>query len=604
MTNSFEPNKRLLKILVGSNLYGSSDACIRELLQNAWDAIQLRKEQGDGAGGKIVVAYSVKSGWFEVSDDGIGMSEKAVTKSFLQVGADKLEALEIHAPVSQVGQFGIGVLSIFLLADRFEVTTKSYEEDDHAIRFSVNDLYEPVEFDRSSSSSPGTKIRVYPREDSQFSLGSLLDSVSNYARHVEGITVHSVDDDTRTIVADSWNTKSLQSERNVEGISSVNHGIIGFLPALRDNVGTLENRITICNAGFLVESEVRDLLPITTLSVGGEIDVKPHSLNIGMSRERFQRDEKWSMLGQELQEFIVHLVISELETGELTKRNTQDSDFVKRNILLWYHFLPPEPPFSNLYQLLDDRVYSTVPFNQMERARTTLESLVGQGLQDSKLYFRQIDRSIQQTLNIDDEGIPIRLSHEIRDSVRVGALRAKGFKVLDLKDHVVNVSQDNVVQTHKVHEHSLLRKCLPKRGIQLVDISEAPDSDMDMSNIESLPILRNALPIPGGLRFAFITDSKRRVVLDQANIRYVNLQNPHIQRLLRCIPDATSNLLKNKLLETLLNVEDFKLSDAREVLLQLLENQELETFAATDMAPLTKRFLSILIEDELRKLEL
>ena len=42
----FEANPRLLQLLVGSNLYPTPDVCVRELLQNAWDALELRRASG------------------------------------------------------------------------------------------------------------------------------------------------------------------------------------------------------------------------------------------------------------------------------------------------------------------------------------------------------------------------------------------------------------------------------------------------------------------------------------------------------------------------------------------------------------------------------
>ena len=68
MATRFEPNRRLLHILVGSNLYDSPNAAIRELIQNAWDAIQWRQQHGDGEGSYIRIRYSVKQRWFEVGD--------------------------------------------------------------------------------------------------------------------------------------------------------------------------------------------------------------------------------------------------------------------------------------------------------------------------------------------------------------------------------------------------------------------------------------------------------------------------------------------------------------------------------------------------------
>ena len=105
MPKRFEPNRRLLRLLVGSNLYGSPDACIRELVQNSWDAIQLRKTTGDGQGGVIHLYYSLRDRWFEVIDDGIGMDLDIVENSFLEIGQDKIDVLHRGTRDTQIGYF-------------------------------------------------------------------------------------------------------------------------------------------------------------------------------------------------------------------------------------------------------------------------------------------------------------------------------------------------------------------------------------------------------------------------------------------------------------------------------------------------------------------
>ncbi len=603
MAKRFQPHRRLLTTLVGSNLYGAPDACVRELLQNAWDAIQLRQLRGDGQGGKITVKYSVSQGWFEVIDDGIGMDQKTIEDSFFEVGQDKLAVLQVTEPVSQIGYFGIGVLSIFLLAERFEVFTKSGISDEPGIRFEVTGINESVEFFKHEQSDPGTRIRVFPKATEKFSLASLSDVVKSYARHVPGIILYSVDDDRRETVTDRWAIDNLINVREVGGISIVRSGRIGFLPALRQNSGTLENQITICNVGFLVEESVRDLVPIATIGIGGEIDLEPSALTIGMSRERIQRDQLWSNLGGQLQTFFIQTAIEELTTGELKRLPEADSEEVKRNILLWYNFLPPQPPFSELYETLDRRVYETVPFNQAERKPITLANLVKENRQGGKLYFRQIGPHTHRHENIDDDGLPIRIYREIRDSVRVSALRAKGFSVIELNLHQVNVKAQNTVQTLQIQEQPLVQKCLQKRGIDLIDITNAPASDMDMTSVEKLPILRSALTKAGGLTFAAVPDSKRRVISDQTGMMYINLRNPAVQELLELIPDAISNPLKHKLLEVYLKLEDFKLSDARETLINLLSRNDLATLATAEMAPLTKKHVEGRIRDIMQEIK-
>ena len=601
MGKRFEPHRRLLKILVGANLYGSPDACVRELLQNAWDAIQLRKQAADGKGGLITVTYSVSEGWFEVEDDGIGMDQEAIEGSFLEIGQDKLNVLGISSPLPQIGYFGIGVLSIFLLADNFEVVTKSVDSDKPAVKFTVTDIDDEVEFFIHDQSEPGTRIRVSPKSPDM--INSLPDAVKSYARHVDGVILHSVDDNSLETLTDTWDVDSLLDVRTIEPASKIRSGRIGFLPSLRKNSGTLDNRITICNAGFLVEEAVVDLVAPATFGIAGEVDLEPAAINIGMSRERIQRDECWLSLGEQLQSIFIDAAIYELESGGLKRTSIVDSDELKRNILLWYHFLPPEPPFSKLYRDLDCRVFESLPFEQVERSPTTLEKLYQEYSQYGRLYFRQMGQNVQRTQRIDDEGLSIRLSQEIKDSVRIGALRAKGFSVIELSQHQVNIRVKNTVQTHQIREQPLVQKCLQKRGLQLIDIVDAPESDMDMESIEKLPILRSALTMPGGLRFASIPDSKRRIVSDHTGTRYINLNNRSVQELLKLVPDATSNPLKNRLLEAYLVLEDFKLQEARDMLIGLLSRGDLATLARAETAPLTKKHLDSLIRDLLSGIE-
>ncbi len=570
-------------------------------MQNAWDAIQLRKKQDDGNGGQITVAYSISGSWFEVIDDGIGMDQKTIEESFFEIGEDKLEVLGISEPVSQIGYFGIGVLSIFLLADSFEVITKSVDPNEPAIHFKVMDINDQVEFSKQEQRDPGTRIRVFPKD--RDTLASLPSAVRSYARHVAGVFLHSVDDNTREPLTDTWAIDNLLSIREVNGISSIRSGRIGFLPALRKDSETLENQITICNAGFLVEEAVTDLVSETTFGIGGEIDLNPSAITIGMSRERIQRDDRWSLLGEQLQTLFIQAALDELETGGLKRLSEPDSDEVKRNILLWYHFLSPEPPFSELYATLDRRVFETLPFSQIERSPTTLANLFEESRQLGKLYFREIGSSRRHTQTIDDEGMPIRIYQEIRDGVRIGALRAKGFSVIELNQHQVNIRTENTVQTLQIQEQPLVQKCLEKHGLQLINIVNAPDSDMDLRSIEKLPILQSALTMPGGLRFASVPDSERRIISDQTKVRYLNLRSPSVQNLLKLIPDAISNPLKHRLLEAYLMIEDFKFADARGILVDLLKSENLATLAQAEMAPLTKKYVDSLICKLLQGLE-
>ena len=603
MATRFEPNRRLLHILVGSNLYDSPNAAIRELIQNAWDAIQWRQQHGDGEGSSIQIRYSIEQRWFEVVDDGYGMDEETIRNSFLAIGEDKLKVLGTDSRENQIGYFGIGVLSIFLVSNRIEITTRRVGSSSHAIYFKITGLDDPIEFEQSTEDRYGTKIRVYISTDGNFNTEDIPTIVQNYARHVSGVVVHNVDTGTSRPVADTWKL----ADGDVVGTTSDFHGIrsgqFAFSSALTEHSGTLSTDITICNAGFLVEENVYDLLPTHTLGLIGEIDLAPHSLTMGMSRERIQRDELWLALGRSLQERAISLALGELTEGVFSRRgNALDNPKTKRALLLWYHFFSSEPSLSELYDEIDKRIFETVPFSLPERADSSLTRIVGAGTEGAKLFFRQVYQPQERTQNIDDEGMPIRVSEEIRDSIRIGALRARGFEVIELDRQQVNIRRRGTVRTQQLEEYPLVQKCLQRRRIQLVDIAHATESDMDLRSIERLPILKDALNIGGGLRFAHIPDSKRRIVTDRSGVKYINLNHPNVQKLLEIIPQATSNPLKSKILDAYLKLEDYKLRDTRIALIDLLETSDLEVLASANVAPLSEKYIRTFVEELLSEM--
>ena len=603
MPKRFEPNRRLLQILVGSNLYGSPDACIRELIQNSWDAVQLRKQSGDGQGGIIEIRYSEKDNWFEVIDDGIGMDLHTIEKSFLDIGQDKLEVVNLGTRETQIGYFGIGILSIFLVADKFQVATRTLQPGAEGIRFEISGIDEEMKFIDEPYDRIGTTITVYLRSDVLFSVSSIPEYLANYARHVDGIKIFSVDDEKPLLLVQRWVTDEFEHVRNTADIPGINSCRFSFSPALRANVGTLSSEITICNAGFLAEQAAQDLLPLSTVGLIGEINVTPNTLTMGISRERIQRDNRWHELGLKLQQVFIEYALEALTEGVLQEQTSLDLEKVRRNILLWYKYLPDTEPFSLLYSTVEKRVFSNIPFLLSGRTATTLEHLLEKERNAEKLFYRDITRSTQRTEHIDDEGLPIRISQEIRDSVRVGALRANGFDVIELGIVPVNIRNGNSVQTYHIPEHELISKCLTSHGARLINIVEATDADMDLSSIEKLPILNDALSIGGGFRFADVPDSTRRVIADSTGIKYVNLRNEDIRQILDIIPGAISNPLRSRLLDAYLQLETFQFQAARRILRELLMTKDLSSLANSETAPFTKTHMERVIKELRRDLD-
>ena len=154
--------KGLIENLGGNNLYDVPshemlDIALRELIQNAKDAINARKfftESFSRGEISIRVRTEGKEQCIEIIDNGIGMSINCIKYHFLNFGSSywnsklsKEENPGLKASgFRSVGRFGIGFYSVFMVAKSVEVITKRYSKgSENAIK---------VEFPEGLTMSP------------------------------------------------------------------------------------------------------------------------------------------------------------------------------------------------------------------------------------------------------------------------------------------------------------------------------------------------------------------------------------------------------------------------------------------------------------------
>jgi hypothetical protein len=129
---------RIVENLGGAKLYGDDPTvALRELLQNAADAVQARRrfeEREEADWGKITVSIAEREGdeWLIVEDTGIGMSEMVLTGPLLDFGASFWRspmAMEefpglMSSGMRAIGRFGIGFFSVFMLGSEVRVYSR------------------------------------------------------------------------------------------------------------------------------------------------------------------------------------------------------------------------------------------------------------------------------------------------------------------------------------------------------------------------------------------------------------------------------------------------------------------------------------------------
>lgn len=159
-------------------LYSEKDIFLREVVSNASDAIsKLKKLISVGEASveetewKIEVSLDKEAGTITIFDNGIGMTQEEVVKYINQIafsGAkDFLEKYQGKTDDAQIiGHFGLGFYSVFMVSDKVEIDTKSYQEGAEAVHWeSVSGMDYAIT--PSETEERGTYITLHIAEDSK-----------------------------------------------------------------------------------------------------------------------------------------------------------------------------------------------------------------------------------------------------------------------------------------------------------------------------------------------------------------------------------------------------------------------------------------------------
>jgi len=161
----FTVDLRGLVEILSHHLYRNERVYLRELVQNAHDAIRAREALGHDVAGSIEIVPARGYEQLVVRDNGIGLTADDM-RSLLSIIGSTSKRADVAAVRRQfLGQFGIGLLSCFLVADTIEVISRSARTPDApTVRwvgesdgtFTIGPALRPL-------AEPGTEVRLRPR---------------------------------------------------------------------------------------------------------------------------------------------------------------------------------------------------------------------------------------------------------------------------------------------------------------------------------------------------------------------------------------------------------------------------------------------------------
>ncbi|WP_406183634.1 HSP90 family protein [Streptomyces sp. NBC_01006] len=124
--NSFQVDLRGLVDLLSHHLYSSPRVYVRELLQNAVDAVTARQALDPEA--EIRIRLSASAGRVTIEDSGIGLTAAEAHSLLATIGRSSKRGGDHGLETTRrefLGQFGIGLLACFVVARQIRVITRS-----------------------------------------------------------------------------------------------------------------------------------------------------------------------------------------------------------------------------------------------------------------------------------------------------------------------------------------------------------------------------------------------------------------------------------------------------------------------------------------------
>lgn len=180
----------LLKVLAES-LYSTRKVGIRELIQNAHDSCIRRQVEAREIDyqPRIRIEIDTIERTISIEDNGSGLTENEVTEYLSTIGrsytrqlGEDLAMLTPDQASRLIGQFGLGFLSAFLIAQEVTLMTRSYQAGAQALRWhSEGDVHYNVA--SSDRLEVGTRVELKIKPEAAFLLNErvMTETVRTYA---------------------------------------------------------------------------------------------------------------------------------------------------------------------------------------------------------------------------------------------------------------------------------------------------------------------------------------------------------------------------------------------------------------------------------------
>ncbi|GMA30668.1 HSP90 family protein [Litorihabitans aurantiacus] len=175
MTHTFQVDLRGMVDLLARHLYSGPRVYVRELLQNAVDAVTARQLIDPAAPATVRLTVHPGEGGtrpaLEVVDTGVGLTAEETRELLATIGRSSKRDADLGLGRGEyIGQFGIGMLAAFMVAETIEVVTRSAREGSAVVTWRGHDdgTFEVSETPDPDGATPvGTRVVLRARPDAE-----------------------------------------------------------------------------------------------------------------------------------------------------------------------------------------------------------------------------------------------------------------------------------------------------------------------------------------------------------------------------------------------------------------------------------------------------
>ena len=450
-TGKINVNTENIFPIIKKFLYSDHEIFLRELVSNAVDATQKLKTlsatgefKGEIGNADIQIKIDKEAKTLTISDKGLGMTGEEIEKyinqiafsgaeEFLEKYKDKPEANAI------IGHFGLGFYSSFMVAERVEILSRSFNEDAKSVRWEC-DGSPNFTLEEAEKEERGTDIILHIHPDSEeFLETERIDTLLNKYCKFLPVPIQFNEKQVNN-VNPAWTKKPVDlteedykafySELYPFGEEPLFHihlnvdypfnltGILYF-PRQKGNAELQKNKIQLYSNQVFVTDSVEGIVPDFLTLLHGVIDSPDIPLNV--SRSYLQSDSNVKKISSH----ITKKVADKLE--ELFKNNREEFEqkwddikiFIQYGMLSDEKFNERASKF-NLVKNVDNKYYTITEYVEFIKPTQTdkEENIIA-------LYSSNLKEQHSFVEAAKSRGYDVLLLDSILDSHMINALESK-----------------------------------------------------------------------------------------------------------------------------------------------------------------------------------